>query len=165
MTIAVGLRLPKREGCVLLTDSQVTGSDGRIWTRSARKLLNLPRVAVAVSGNLAIIENMRVAGVQSYQDVRQFLASSTLNYEFGIICYDKRHDKLWASDHSGSETMHSVWAAEGSGSSYAAGILATTNKPTTFEQALELAKMAGRAACKLHAACGGPLRWLRLKTL
>jgi 20S proteasome alpha/beta subunit len=160
MTVAVGIRVPKK-GCILLTDSQVTGSDGRIWTKSARKIVQFEYVSIAVSGNLAIIDHFKRAEIQFYQDVRNFFTNCSVDYEFGILCYDKVNDRLWASDHSGSETKHKYWASEGSGSQYSAGVLSVADPVTTLDQALTLAKKAAKAACELHVACGGPLQWVK----
>lgn len=162
MTVLVGVRVAGK-GAVIMADSQGTAPDGRIY--EVEKIVKFSNVVVAACGGLATVSALRHSKIKVYDDLRHFVIDHGESHEFKLVCYDRITDKLWTIDHNGSETTHSHWVAEGSGSAFSAGVLDDAPTPKTLKEAMGLARRATAVACRLHVECGGPIRWVRSEAL
>lgn len=162
MTVICAVRVPGK-GAVIMSDSQGTAPDGRLY--EVEKIIRFPGVVVAACGALATVSALRHYKAKAYADILTFVIEHGENHDFKLICYDRVKDKLWTIDSNGSETTHSHWAAEGSGSAFAAGLLDDAPTSKTLKEAVSLARRAAAVACRLHVECGGPLRWVRSEVL
>jgi len=158
MTIIIGVRVPQK-GAVVMADGQVCDLDGRVWTSSATKLLRMPGAIVAVAGNLMVLDELKMAKVQTAEAVKGHLREKNYACDYHLICYDNVRDEMWSINNEGFATEHPYWAAEGIGAPYAAGALMISAAPHTLEDAFNLAKQVVQATCKLNQRCGGKAHW------
>lgn len=158
MTIVVGVRVPKK-GAVLIADGQVCDLDGRVWTNTATKLLSVAGATVAVAGNLMVLDELKLAKVQTADAIKNHLRTNGYGCEYHVICYDHVRDEMWSLNHEGFRTEHPYWAAEGIGAPYAAGALMISSPPPSLEVALGLAKQVVEVTCNLNKRCGGKVHW------
>lgn len=158
MTIILGVRVPHK-GAVVMADGQVCDLEGRVWTTSATKLLCVPGATIAVAGNLMVLDDLKLAKVQTADAVKSHLRKASYTCDYHLICYDHVRDAMWAINQEGFLTEHPYWAAEGVGAPYAAGALMISAAPTTLEDALRLAKQVVQVTCNLNKRCGGRAHW------
>lgn len=158
MTVLVAVRVPG-QGAVIVADSQGTAADGRLY--DVDKIVKRPGVVAAACGGLATVSALRHFEVKTWENIRAFALHHGENHDFKLVCYDRVRDQLWTIDSNGAETTHSHWAAEGSGSAFAAGLLEDARPCKTLPDALRLARRAVTVACRLHVECGGEIRWVK----
>ena len=162
MTVLVAVRVPGK-GAVIMADSQGTAPDGRLY--EVDKIVKGKYVVAAACGALATVSALRHSGIKAWNDIRQFALDHGENHDFKLVCYDRQCDQLWTIDNNGAETTHSHWAAEGSGSAFAAGLLEDASPSKSLKEAMSLARRATTVACRLHVECGGEIRWVRSEAL
>lgn len=165
MTVVVALRVPKH-GAVIATDSRVVGSDGRIWSEDARKVVRFSGVTVAVAGDLAVLTLLRSQNIMTLGDVRDFVSNiEGDDLDFTLVSYDRIRDRLWVMEDTGGELECPYSAVIGSGSSVASGALASYPTAKTMKDAVAIAKKATSIACRLHVECGGRVRTITASVL
>ena len=150
-------------GAVLGCDSRVTGGTGQILSDQDEKWLVGGNIVSCCAGSLGgLWHDLRAQPPKTFAEFRlkttDIDAVSAHDRDYELLVYDRKHDVIWHTDHSGEALKRGVFAAIGCGNAYAIGALSTSEQPKTLEQAEKLVRRALKVACSHHSACGGRLR-------
>lgn len=158
MTTVVAIRVPTH-GAVMVADGKISDDSGRIWSTTARKLLQLNAATVGVAGNLVVLDELKRAQPHTATEVKEFLRDSAFVSPYELVCYDRINDLLWSFDQNGMYVEYPFWVAIGIGGQIASGALMMSSPPTGLDDAVVLGRQAVKASAALNGFCGGVSHW------
>lgn len=148
---------------MVMSDSRVTSSGGRIHSDVVRKTARLGDVTVAVAGSDQHgLQDLLRSKVRTYDALAAWMASRKQETStWSVYGYDRRQDRLFALEGDMEYVEYDRWCAGGSGGDHTAGALTLLPVPSSLDDAVAVLQVACTVAKKHSAFVGGRLQWFR----
>jgi hypothetical protein len=143
----------------MVADGKISDDTGRLWSTTAKKLVQLTAATVGVAGNLQVLDEVKRGKLHTAESVKDFLRDSAFLTPYELICYDHINDQLWSLDQNGMYVEYPYWVAVGIGGPIASGAIMMSSPPVDLDEALALGRQAVRATAALNGYCGGVAHW------